>query len=619
MTSFHKLSFAFLLIFLLFGLVFAQNQTQAPECTKEGESFPIYPGHDCCDGLIAIKPTASLNTSTGECTPIVGSSVCSNCGNGTCEKWENQCNCLEDCSQTPIIPKDCISWYDGCNNCTVENGKLSACTRMYCEKYQEPKCLQYQEPIIPKDCISWYDGCNTCQVKNEEILGCTKRYCIQHEEPKCLLYETDIDCICPTNYDPVCAEVEICETSCKTYDKNYIGDNNYIDYEEGCSTTCFTQQKTFGNECEANCAKAKIISKGECTNSCPIYTPPYCPNGEIISEIDERGCSRPICNDYSQSNFFKYAKWSCADGSQFSEGSENSCKPYAYWKETARQKCESIIQPCMTSTSTQSTTNSTSTQSTNNTESKTCTRQNNYVTSFDVSTPCDNNCKSYTDKEGCRVVACGNENPKKYCGAVCVDYSYETIKEIKENCYSKSGNILVQMDDAGCTSYVCQEKTNTDCITHIDDIPKEKYITCEENGGKIVSKTDTNGCVLHFECVRVVKNENATINKKILNDSTKLLELALKLETLKLEINKTIDKTKVLAEYYTNKGDTNSALKFNKATELLGNGIIKIDEVKKLVKENVNNFSENNAIQVRETIKEIKETILNEVLMVLLE
>lgn len=99
MANLYKLVFTFLLILLVFGVVFAQNETKPPECIKEGKSFPIYPGYGCCDGLTAIKPTSSLS-STGECVPIVGSSVCSNCGNGTCESWENQCNCKEDCSPT---------------------------------------------------------------------------------------------------------------------------------------------------------------------------------------------------------------------------------------------------------------------------------------------------------------------------------------------------------------------------------------------------------------------------------------------------------------------------------------------------------------------------------------
>ncbi len=50
-------------------------------------------------------------------------------------------NCeFADC---PKLPKNCVSWFDGCNNCTVENGELSACTLRYCENLAKAYCTQY--------------------------------------------------------------------------------------------------------------------------------------------------------------------------------------------------------------------------------------------------------------------------------------------------------------------------------------------------------------------------------------------------------------------------------------------------------------------------------------------
>ncbi len=42
---------------------------------------------------------------------------------------------------------------------------------------------------IPESCVSWYDGCNTCKVNNGKIVGCTKVYCIHQDTPKCLAYK----------------------------------------------------------------------------------------------------------------------------------------------------------------------------------------------------------------------------------------------------------------------------------------------------------------------------------------------------------------------------------------------------------------------------------------------
>ena len=44
---------------------------------------------------------------------------------------------------TGIDLTNCIRYFDGCNNCSVKDGKADACTRMYCETPSEPKCLEY--------------------------------------------------------------------------------------------------------------------------------------------------------------------------------------------------------------------------------------------------------------------------------------------------------------------------------------------------------------------------------------------------------------------------------------------------------------------------------------------
>lgn len=109
------------------------------------------------------------------------------------------------CTKTTPTPNDvvleptidltnCISYFDGCNTCTVEDGKPNACTLMYCDTPTgEPKCLEYKnidaeiEPTIDlTDCISYFDGCNTCMVEDGVIGGCTKMHCETLEEPKCL-------------------------------------------------------------------------------------------------------------------------------------------------------------------------------------------------------------------------------------------------------------------------------------------------------------------------------------------------------------------------------------------------------------------------------------------------
>jgi hypothetical protein len=96
-----------------------QNFKEEVGCVKAGEtvnySFPKkgYP-KKCCAGLIQIYsgtifyPTEKIGPATlqGGCTTIQGAAdICSNCGNGVCEKWENPCNCSKDCNADEINAK----------------------------------------------------------------------------------------------------------------------------------------------------------------------------------------------------------------------------------------------------------------------------------------------------------------------------------------------------------------------------------------------------------------------------------------------------------------------------------------------------------------------------------
>lgn len=50
-----------------------------------------------------------------------------------------------DVQTTGIDLTNCISYFDGCNNCSVKDGKPDACTLMYCETPSTPKCNQYAD------------------------------------------------------------------------------------------------------------------------------------------------------------------------------------------------------------------------------------------------------------------------------------------------------------------------------------------------------------------------------------------------------------------------------------------------------------------------------------------
>jgi hypothetical protein len=71
-------------------------------CIPEGQTMPVYPGYNCCPGLKPIAPVVPDKNNNCPTTILLGSSICTKCGDGTCGLGENKCNCPSDCpSPTP--------------------------------------------------------------------------------------------------------------------------------------------------------------------------------------------------------------------------------------------------------------------------------------------------------------------------------------------------------------------------------------------------------------------------------------------------------------------------------------------------------------------------------------
>jgi len=48
---------------------------------------------------------------------------------------------------------------------------------------KEPKCLKFKKEensTIPENCTSWFDGCNNCIANDGKITACTKKFCYEY-------------------------------------------------------------------------------------------------------------------------------------------------------------------------------------------------------------------------------------------------------------------------------------------------------------------------------------------------------------------------------------------------------------------------------------------------------
>lgn len=612
-------------------------------CAKEGEMYSSvyseYPSK-CCDGLTewssgfdtrVIKEGKCVETGRVSGAPV---GTCLNCGNGICEGKENICNCPKDCGNSTCICTEeyapvCGVFKSNENKKTYSNACFAKCAGIdyYTKGKCEADCPIYSAPYCPNGTIvSVYDekGClkPKCVESNEQHFKGAYWKCSNGTEGK------QYDSCMPYSYWKNFArnQCEAIQTKCGqitnqvststgsqgpssggTSSNNVVNTvSNFIlqtvQAVSGNATQTTTQQETkcYGaptiyledfrplEECNPNnkiCEYlyedgCKIVkcSDGEYTKKCEVQECKY--------YIDEKGCKVKACiNGETEvacptdgiipitplEEKYKSAKWSCYSGKEYNYNID-SCMLYSDWKEKAISTCENECADSTTSTN----------------EAK-----------------CGVNSLNVYD-------SCGKKEP-----VLCNAQTPEQITELKTKCYANNMDVVINLDAKGCKEYTCKEKKIGECLK-TEEIPKEKKINCEENGGTFIVKENSDGCVAVVECAgEKAYDSNQEINKDVLNDKIKLLDLALKLEEVKMELSKIQAKIQAIADYYKQE-DKNIYSNYEKAVALLEDAKTKVDEAKTILKENVDSMTEDKVIMVRELIREIKETVLKEVLLALL-
>ena len=173
------------------------------------------------------------------------------CQNGFC-KMGNPKQKQKPC------PKECATWFDGCNNCFCKTiGEIGGCTRKFCITKKEPFCLANSSKVKDKydPCKNKNNGdiCKVCDPLNKEcmetevIKTCQNNICkIKKEKIRCpvnMINPNSCYCGIVTTTD-----VKGCKhTVCNTYCPNRKSDNKNIEEtinEEKSATTTTQPTKT---------------------------------------------------------------------------------------------------------------------------------------------------------------------------------------------------------------------------------------------------------------------------------------------------------------------------------------------------------------------------------------
>jgi len=137
--------------------------------------------NDCKSGKMASAMKTGCAKTCGTCRPKSNVQIMAkNCHKIYTEEVLNKKN-----YKGTKIPTSCTLWNDGCNNCGVNKGKLTFCSRMMCFRKQTPHCVKYKGiTVVSKKPISKCDeialanvlkGCET--ILKTDLRKMNKKMC----------------------------------------------------------------------------------------------------------------------------------------------------------------------------------------------------------------------------------------------------------------------------------------------------------------------------------------------------------------------------------------------------------------------------------------------------------
>ncbi len=287
--------------------------TVSPSCEQAGTVFTAEAdGLGCCPGLSSFDLCAPVGFGDCGCSPE--EYVCTDCGNGACEEWENPCICLVDCPWGGNECKEnggaCMSAcppghepmdLGGCEGGDVCCFKEGACLGEGQGAENGPGSLPCCEPLTPIAVTEWGGGELGCQPDNnwyvctncgngtcenwESLCTCPQDCEImpnicEEEGGMCMEY-------CPDGWSPVYTPG--CDDGLKCCMENeyecIVEGGNVFPGEPGESKVC----------CEGLVMINNIImgEEGECSTEGPGMICSYCGIGGVCDEPWENECNCP--------------------------------------------------------------------------------------------------------------------------------------------------------------------------------------------------------------------------------------------------------------------------------------------------------------------------------------
>lgn len=210
---------------------------------------------------------------------------------------------------------------------------------------------------------------------------------------------------------------------------------------------------------------------------------------------------------------------------------------------------------------------------------------------------------------GCKVAKCIQKEEQR------CQYLPESARlDVERHCTEQGFKIYQRLNEKGCMIYDCMQPGQT-CQK---DAPQELFKKCGERGGEVVIRRDYNGCIAFADCITRGDERDAFVERpEKVPETTELLSLAFKMESLAIEMDKLSRNAKDIANYYKSTNSEDEG-RYTRVASMFESAKDKVNEIKANLREHLNSLTVDDIADIRHDIKYIKDVMLKDILYVML-
>ncbi|MBI4162087.1 MAG: hypothetical protein HY513_00260 [Candidatus Aenigmarchaeota archaeon] len=211
-------------------------------------------------------------------------------------------------------------------------------------------------------------------------------------------------------------------------------------------------------------------------------------------------------------------------------------------------------------------------------------------------------------ENGCNVARCAQQENQ-----ACNQIAESEVKKIKETCAAEGSRLVRDFDKSGCPVFRCEQ--HDQCPR---DPPAEAFQRCAQSGGELVVRKDQNGCMAFANCIGRGDERNSYVERPTdVPDTTELLSIAFRLESLRIDLQKLAAKTDDIAKYYESTGSEDKE-RFKRVSGMFKAAVDKVDEIREKLRNKVDGATIDDVVEIKQDIKYIKDIMLKDILYLML-